>query len=174
MQRELPKSQIETAKQKGIEPWEFIIARDGLAVIVHPSNGVQHLTVDQIGSIYRGETTNWNQVGGADMEITLYGRQSTSGTYEFFLEHVVNWQQIEKHDYSAMMLTMEGNKAIVDAVIADKSGIGYVGIGYATDNVNVIHVAQDETSDYISPLDEAIPAANLTKKVSPMIFLHSN
>ncbi|MDF1532642.1 MAG: substrate-binding domain-containing protein, partial [ANME-2 cluster archaeon] len=121
-------------------------------VIVNPDNQLKNLTLEQIGAIYRGDVTNWNQLGGADLEITLYGRQSTSGTYEFFLEHVVNWQQTRKTDYSPKMRNMEGNKAIADAVNADPSGIGYVGIGYVTDTIHVINVAT--SSEYISPLDE--------------------
>ncbi|MCG7849629.1 MAG: PstS family phosphate ABC transporter substrate-binding protein, partial [ANME-2 cluster archaeon] len=152
--RSITAREIESARKKGIEPWEFIIARDGLAVIVNPDNQLKNLTLDQIGAIYRGEITNWNQIGGADQEITLYGRQSTSGTYEFFLEHVVNWQQTRKNDYSPKMRNMEGNKAIADAVTADSSGIGYVGIGYVTEKIHVINVARDTSSEYISPLDE--------------------
>ena len=152
--RSITTKEIETAREKGIEPWEFIIARDGMAVIVNPDNHLKNLTLDQIGAIYRSDIANWDQIGGADQEITLYGRQSTSGTYEFFLEHVVNWQQAQKKDYSPKMRNMEGNKAIVDAVTADPSGIGYVGIGYVTDKINVINVARDESSEYISPLEE--------------------
>lgn len=152
--RSITTSEIENARINGIDPWEFIIARDGLAVVVNPDNQLRNLTLEQIGAIYRGDVSNWDRVGGADMEITLYGRQSTSGTYEFFLEHVVNWQQARKWDYSPTMRTMEGNRAITDAVAADPSGIGYVGIGYVTDTIRVIHVARDTSSGYSSPLDE--------------------
>jgi phosphate transport system substrate-binding protein len=152
--RSITTTEIDTARKKGIEPWEFIIARDGLAVIVNPDNQLKNLTLEQIGAIYRGDITNWNQIGGADLEITLYGRQSTSGTYEFFLEHVVNWQQTRKNDYSPKMRNMEGNKAIADAVTADPSGIGFVGIGYVTNKIHVIYVARDTSSEYFSPLEE--------------------
>ncbi|MBW6518596.1 MAG: PstS family phosphate ABC transporter substrate-binding protein [ANME-2 cluster archaeon] len=152
--RSITTTEIDTARKKGIEPWEFIIARDGLAVIVNSDNQLKNLTLEQIGAIYRGDITNWNQLGGADLEITLYGRQSTSGTYEFFLEHVVNWQQTRKNDYSPKMRNMEGNKAIADAITADPSGIGYIGIGYVTDKIQVISVARDTSSEYISPLEE--------------------
>lgn len=151
--RPIKAKEIDQAKAKGIEPWEFIIARDGLAVIVNPGNPVTELTMDQVGAIYRGEITDWNQVGGEDGEITLYGRQSTSGTYEFFLEHVVNWEQAEKQDYSPGMLNMEGNKAIADGVTMDPSGIGYIGVGYVTGEIQVVNVAKDDESDYYSPLD---------------------
>jgi phosphate transport system substrate-binding protein len=162
--RSIKAEEIDQAKAKGIDPWEFIIARDGLAVVVNAKNPVTELTMYQTGAIYRGEITNWNQVGGEDGEITLYGRQSTSGTYEFFLEHVVNWEQAEKQDFSPRMLNMEGNKAIVDGVIADRSGIGYVGVGYVTAGIQVINIAKDDESDYYSPLN----ASNIEQGLYPI------
>ncbi|MDF1558499.1 MAG: PstS family phosphate ABC transporter substrate-binding protein [ANME-2 cluster archaeon] len=162
--RPIKTKEIDQAKGKGIEPWEFIIARDGLAVIVNPDNPVTELTMDQVGAIYRAEIINWNQVGGEDGEITLYGRQSTSGTYEFFLKHVVNWEQAEKQDYSPGMLNMEGNKAIADGVKADPSGIGYIGVGYVTGEIRTINVAEDNESGYYSPLD----ASNVEQGLYPI------
>jgi len=152
--RGIKDSEIRLAMDNGILPWEFIIARDMLSVIVHENNPVEELTMEQIGKIFKGEITNWAQVGGPLQVITLYGRQSTSGTYAFFMEHVV------QDDYSPKMRNLEGNQAILDAVTRDKTGIGYVGIGYLVDSngnqvdgINVIKVAQDKNSEYISLLD---------------------
>jgi phosphate transport system substrate-binding protein len=69
---------------------EKIVAYDALAVIVHPSNKVTQLTREQIELIYTGKITNWKEVGGDDMNIVLYSRETSSGTYEFFREHVLN------------------------------------------------------------------------------------
>jgi len=146
--RRIEEGELEKASERGIEIWEFVIARDGLCIIVHPSNPVRNLTLDEVGAIYRGEITNWKEVGGEDMKITLYGRQSTSGTYEFMREHVL------KGDYSPDMLNMEGNKAIVDGVKVDKSGIGYIGIGYLRDGVKPLNIASKKGSAYVSPLDQ--------------------
>lgn len=115
------------ADANGIDVQEFIVARDGLSVIVHPSNEVMSLTVAQLGSIFRGEVINWQDVGGADAPIVLYGRQSTSGTFGFFRDAVM------KADYAQSMRQMEGTEAIVDAVAADENGIGYAGVGYVKD-----------------------------------------
>lgn len=154
--RPIKEKEINLAKDKGIEPWEFRIARDMLSVIVHEDNPVSELSMEQVGDIFKGGITNWNDVGGNDEEITLYGRQSTSGTYVFFMEHVV------QADYSANMRNMEGNQAILDAVIQDNTGIGYVGLGYIVDDsgsqipsIKVLKVAADENSEAISPLNEA-------------------
>jgi phosphate transport system substrate-binding protein len=122
--RRIKDTEIDEAESKGITPHEFIIARDGLSVIVHPDNPVAELSLEQIGALYRGEITNWSDVGGNDLPVVLYGRQNTSGTYEFFREFVL------KADYASTMRNMEGNQAIVDAVTSDVNGIGYVGIGY--------------------------------------------
>ena len=163
--RKIKDSEIQQAKDHGIDPWEFIIARDMLSVIVHKDNPVAELTIGEIGKIYRGEITNWKELGGKDQEITLYGRQSTSGTYTFFMEHVL------EGDYSPKMRNMEGNQAIIDAVKQDKSGMGYAGIGYLIDEngnqvsgIYSIKVAKDKNSEYISPLDkEKLPDYALSR-----------
>ena len=126
-----------------------------LSVIVNENNPVSKLTIDHIGKIYKGEITNWKELGGKDQEITLYGRQSSSGTYSFFMEHVL------RGDYSAKMRSMDGNQAIINAVRQDESAMGYVGIGYLVDEkgnqvsgINILKVAKDKDSEYISPLNK--------------------
>lgn len=152
--RKMEDKELEQAKNKGLEIQEFILARDGLSIIVHPENPIQQLSIDQIAKIYKEEINNWKEVGGRDEKIILYGRQSTSGTYVFFRNFIV------QDDYSPKMRNMEGNQTIVDAVRADKNGIGYVGVGYAKDennqprsDIKIIPVAQDGESGAVSPLN---------------------
>ena len=154
--RSIKEKELKQAEERGIKPWEFIIARDMLSVIVNEDNPILKLTIEQVSRIYKGEITNWKEVGGKDQKITLYGRQSTSGTYVFFMEEIV------KGDYSAKMRNMEGNQAILDAVKQDQTGIGYVGIGYIVDEkgnqvsgIKIIKIAKDEDSVYVSPLEES-------------------
>ncbi|MDP2717710.1 MAG: phosphate ABC transporter substrate-binding protein, partial [Candidatus Micrarchaeota archaeon] len=125
----------------------FVIARDGLAVAVHPDNPVAALSLQQVADIYTGKITNWQDVGGTDAAITLYGRQSTSGTYVYFRDTVL------KDDYSPNMRNMEGTAAIAEAVSTDVSGIGYVGLGYVTGGIQVVSL------DGQSPLDAASVAS---------------
>lgn len=153
--RAIKDSELKTAESSGMRIWEVIVARDMLSVIVNPANPVKQLPMDTIGKIYRGEITNWKEVGGPDIEITLYGRQSTSGTYAFFMEHVL------EGDYSPTMRNLEGNQAILDAVKQDKSGIGYVGIGYIVDSsgkqvsgISILKV-KGKGGEYYSPLDKS-------------------
>ncbi len=152
--RPMSVSEIEQAERRGVEPLAIVFATDGLAIITHESNPVTSLTIDQISKIYRGEITNWRDVDGPDMNITLYGRQSNSGTYIYFREHIV------QADYSRAMRNMNGTAQIVEAIRSDRSGIGYVGIGYIADSegnvisrINVVDVAADDESPAYSPLD---------------------
>jgi phosphate transport system substrate-binding protein len=149
--RKIKPKELKRAKENGVEPVEFVIAIDALAIIVNPRNPVDKLTIEQLGAIYRGEIGNWKEVGGPDMRITLYGRQPVSGTFVFFRERVL------KGDYSPRMRQMAGNAQIVEAVKRDRSGIGYVGLGYVkkAKGVKVISVRERRKGKplrYISPL----------------------
>ena len=151
--RPMKDSEVAKAKANGVNPVGVAFAVDGLSVIVNAKNSVKHLTIDQIGQIYRGEVSNWKQLGGPDSPITLYGRQPNSGTFVFFREQIVNG------DYSNKMNQMNGNAQILEAVKKDAGGIGYVGIGYVVDDegktapgINVLEVAKDSRSKPSSPL----------------------
>lgn len=152
--RQIKQKEISRAKENGVVPYEIAIAIDGLSVIVNSENPINHLTIAQIGKIFRGEITNWKELGGPDLKISLYGRQSNSGTYVFFMEHVLG-----NKDYSPRMKRMNGNAQIVEGIIADKAGIGYVGVGYVYDDkgnirqgLKVLSVAKDEKTEPVTPL----------------------
>jgi phosphate transport system substrate-binding protein len=148
--RAINAKEMESATSIGVSPTRIVVAIDGLSVVVNGGNSATRLTVTQIGKIYRGEITNWSEVGGSNMPINLYGRQSNSGTYGFFREMVL------KGEYSPKMNSMNGNSQIVEAVKADPSGIGYVGVGYVKNatGVNIVDVAFSADADYKSPLDK--------------------
>jgi phosphate transport system substrate-binding protein len=149
--RSISAKEIELASAAGVTPSRVVIAIDGLTVIVNEKNPLKKLTVEQIGAIFRGKITNWSEVGGANMPITLYGRQSNSGTYGFFREMVL------KGEYSPKMRSMNGNAQIVESVKADPTGIGYVGVGYVREanGLTVLDVAFKDGMPYASPLDES-------------------
>jgi phosphate transport system substrate-binding protein len=105
---------------------EVKVARDGITVFLNNDNPVKELTLAQIKDIYQGKITNWNQVGGPNAPIVLYGRENSSGTYEFFKEHVLS-----KEDFANNMQALPGTAAVVNAVKRDKNGIGFGGVGYA-------------------------------------------
>jgi phosphate transport system substrate-binding protein len=147
--RDMKAKEVAQAQDAGIDPKRVVIALDGLSVIVNGNNPVTKLTMDEIGKIYRGEITNWKDVGGDNKPITLYGRQSNSGTFVLFMEMVL------KGDYSPRMRRMNGNSQIVEAVKADATGIGYVGVGYVKNaaGIIVLEVAAFKGAPYASPLN---------------------
>lgn len=138
------------AKDRGINPKRIVIALDGLSIITNFNNPLNKLTIDQVGKIFRGEVVNWKELGGADIPITLYGRQSNSGTYEFLKTEVL------KGDYSSRMRRMNGNAQIVESIKQDLSGIGYVGVGYikAEKDLTVVSIADRSGGEYCSPLNQ--------------------
>jgi phosphate transport system substrate-binding protein len=141
--RPMKEKEYTAAKENGVIATEIAIGIDALSIIVHRDNPLKSLTIAQVGAIFRGEVTNWKEVGGSNMPISLYGRQPNSGTYVFFQEHVMG-----NKDYSPKMKQMNGNAQIIEAVTADKSGISYVGVGYVFDDkgqvlsgINVLDIA---------------------------------
>ncbi len=123
--RDIKPKEVDLARAKGVTPVEIAVGVDGLCVVVNASNPVKALKVEEIGRLFRGEVPNWKALGGADRPVTLYGRQSNSGTYAFFQEHVLG-----NKDYAPTMNHMNGNAQILEAVRSDPSAVGYVGIGY--------------------------------------------
>src|SRR5262245_26808340 len=124
---------------------EVPVALDALAIYVNQQNPIDHLTIEQVRRIFRGEFTNWKEVGGPDATIVLYGRENNSGTYVFFKEHV-----LANADFAAKYQTLPGTAAVTNAVSKDRLGIGYGGIGYATD-VKRIAIAKDASSQPVTP-----------------------
>ena len=106
---------------------ETRVALDAVAVYVHTSNQVAQLSTEQLSGIYRGQITNWKDVGGADLPIVLYSRENSSGTYVYFKEHVLH-----DADFAATAQTLPGTAAVINAVSRDPGGIGYGGIAFAT------------------------------------------
>ena len=118
---------------------EVACAKDGITIYLHPSNKVKELTIEQLGKIFRGEIKNWKEVGGADAQIKLYGRENSSGTYVFFQENVV------MGDYAANCQTLPGTAAVVNAVKKDVNAIGYGGAAYA-EGIEICKVKKDANS----------------------------
>lgn len=110
-------------KQQGLI--EHKIALDAVCVIVNSSNTVEELTLEQVKNIFKGEITNWSEVGGPNLEIVVYTRESTSGTYETFESKVMKPDNITLN-----ALTKTSNGEMAQAISGNRNGIGYVGIGY--------------------------------------------
>ncbi len=137
-------------KAFGKRPTEYKVALDGLSVYVNGENPVKELTIDQLGGIFTGKIKNWKDVGGPDAPITIYSRENSSGSYEFFKEHILKGQ-----DFAASAQTMPGTAAILQAVSKDKGGIGYGGAGYGA-GAKHLSVKKDDTSPAVEPTEENV------------------
>ncbi|MDD2641653.1 MAG: PstS family phosphate ABC transporter substrate-binding protein [Bacteroidales bacterium] len=125
-------------KELGREVMETVIAFDALCVIVHPSNRVTALTRQQLEDIFRGKITRWSQVGGENIPVVVYVRETSSGTYEFFKETVL------KHkNYMAGALSMPATGTVIQSVSQTRGAIGYVGFPYVNDKVKTLKITQN-------------------------------
>ncbi|OPJ55411.1 phosphate ABC transporter substrate-binding protein [Alkalithermobacter paradoxus] len=149
--RKMKDSELEQAKANGFELKEFVPGLDGIAIVVNKDNGVDTLTMEDLKAIFTGEKTNWKDFGGKDAPITLYSRESNSGTYAFFKEFVLN-----DEEYAQSSNLMPSTQAIVEAVKQDANGIGYIGLGYLNDEVKAIKVSKDSNSEAFLPSLETI------------------
>jgi len=133
--RKMKAEEVEKAKAKGVEPVEVVIARDGIALVVHPSNLVSDLTLRQVKDIYLGRITNWKEVGGPDAKIVPVTRDSASGTFEVFEELVM-----DKEPIVPGAVTQNSNGTVRMAVAESEGAIGYVGLGYVDDTVKALAI----------------------------------
>jgi phosphate transport system substrate-binding protein len=144
--RAMKDAEKESLKTKrNLEAVETPVALDALSVYINKDNPIKTLTMEQIGKIYLGEITDWKDVGGTPGNIVLYGRENSSGTYDYFKEHVLAGK-----DFPSKYQALPGTGAVVDAVAKDKGGVGYGGIGYATD-IKTIGIAKDSKGSAIEP-----------------------
>lgn len=145
--RDMQQKEKDEAKGKGINPVEKVIAYDGLAVIVHPENPISELTMEQIKKIFTGVVKNWKELGGPDQPITSLSRESNSGTYVFFQEHVLN-----KENFAPSVKLMPASSQIAQSISQDKWSVGYLGLGYTKEgNVKVLNVKKDANSPAVTP-----------------------
>jgi phosphate transport system substrate-binding protein len=162
--REMKEDEKQKARQaRGADIVEQAVALDALGVFVNSENRIQQLTIPQVRDIFVGKTTNWKQVGGPDAPIVLYGRESSSGTYDYFREHV-----LEKGDFAPRVQTLQGTAAIINAVGNDRNGIGYGGIAYAK-NVRALPIAK-EGGPFIAPSEATV--ADGSYPLSRKLFLY--
>jgi len=154
--REWKQKEIDQAWEKGVSPRFFVVAVDGLSIIVNEKNALEKLTMAQVGALYRGEIKNWKVLGGPDRAVSLYGRQSNSGTYTFMQEHVLG-----NKNYSTDMKEMNGNAQIIESVLQDEGAVGYVGVGYLFDKdgkirpgLKLLNISKEPNGQAYSPLDK--------------------
>lgn len=129
---------------------QIYAAKDGLSIYTNESNRVRDISIEQLRKVYKGEVTNWKELGGIDSPIVLYGRETSSGTYVFIRDRVLLGA-----DYSPKMLSLSGTAAIVNAVSKDKDAIGYGGAAYAK-GIRSLPVKRSNDSKAYLPTEENI------------------
>jgi phosphate transport system substrate-binding protein len=157
MSREMKSTEIDAFEKKyGYKPTEIRVAVDSLAVFVHKDNPIKGLTMKQVDSIFSStfkaggrDITKWGELGlpgaWANKAISLYGRNSASGTYGYFKEHA-----LAKGDFKATVKEQPGSSSVVQGIGSDLAGIGYSGIGYKTSEVRVLPLA-NEGGQFVEP-----------------------
>ena len=135
-------TEISAASAKGVKLQPTTVAYDGIAVIVNAANPIKGLTKKQVQQIFTGEVADWSAAGGSAGKISVYTRNTSSGTYSEFRELAMN-----KRDYAPSSQKMAGNEQIASEVANNPNGIGYVGLAYAKANgVKIV------------PIDNALPS----------------
>jgi len=150
--RAMKPEELERAQANGVEPVEHVVAADAIAVVVHPSNPVAGLTIDQLSQIFTGQVTNWQEVGGEDRPIVLLSRESNSGTYIYFLEEVVRKGEKDNQAlFSPETLLMPSSEGISAEIRQNPNAIGYDGLGYVTGDQKTVAVAAWPGAPYVLP-----------------------
>jgi len=118
-------TEVSSATAKGLDLKATIVAWDGIAIVINANNPVKGLTKKQVEQIFTGDITDWSSVGGKPGKISIYTRNTASGTYADFKELAMS-----KRDYASSAQKMAGNEQIVSEVGKNANGIGYVGLAY--------------------------------------------
>ena len=165
--RKIRVKEIESCvKAFGKRPTEYKVALDGLSVYVNDANPVQNLSLEQLEGLFTGRIKNWNQIGGNDAPITIYSRENSSGTYEFFKEHV-----LKGRDFAATAQTLQGTAQVIQNVAKEKNGIGYGGGAYGS-GVKHLKIKKDANSPAIEPTEESV--VNGTYPIWRYLFIYVN
>ena len=150
--RAIKPEEMAEAEAQGLNPIEFVVARDAIAVVVHPDNPVQELTFQQLSDVYSGKINNWKEVGGEDRPIVRLSREINSGTHVYFLETVIRQGQTEnKVFFSTDTLLLPSSEGIISEVRQNPNAIGYDGLGYVPDDLKLIAVSKEPGGPFILP-----------------------
>jgi phosphate transport system substrate-binding protein len=161
MSREMKSTEIDAFEKKyGYKPTEIRVAVDSLAVFTHKDNPIAGLTMKQVDSIFSStfkaggkDIVKWGDLGltgeWGNKALSLYGRNSASGTYGYFKEH-----GLAKGDFKATVKEQPGSSSVVQGVGSDLAGIGYAGIGYKTSEVRALPLAVGEGGKFVEPTYE--------------------
>ena len=133
--RFIKQKEVDLAVKKGVYPVPFAVAYDCIVPVVHPSNSIVNITMEQLKEIYMGKVKNWKEIGGPDQPVVVISRDTSSGTYEVWHEKVMKKERV----YPGALL-QASNGAVCQAVAKNKNAIGYIGLGYVNKDVKALMV----------------------------------
>jgi phosphate transport system substrate-binding protein len=141
--REMKAKEVAIAQSRGVHPKEIVVAYDGVAVIVHRDNPVDHLTLEELCRIFTGAARNWNDLGGKDLPIVTLSREVSSGTHTYFKEEVIRLGKKDSlAEFSPETLLLSSSQAIVEEVVSNEAAIGYLGMGYVSDRTKALRLGR--------------------------------
>lgn len=159
--RPMKSKELKSARSKGINPVETVIARDGIAIIVHPSNPLERISLQGLKALYTGEISRWSDVGGKPKPIVTVSRDVASGTFETFKKLVLKGGKTRG---DALMLA--SNNAVATTIAQTPGSIGYVGLGYLSPEVKALQV------DGVSPSPQTVSSGEY--KLARPLFMYTN
>jgi phosphate transport system substrate-binding protein len=146
--------------QAAAEVFETRIFNDALAIVVHPSNAVRALTLEEVAKIFAGDIRNWSEVGGHDESITLYTRNEESGSFAYIEDEVIRAVLGDSAEYDPDINKQASSPAGLTAVAGDPDGIFYAGLGNLADippgKVRVVPVAAEPGTEPVLPSEESV------------------
>ena len=171
--RQISADEKKQAEAKGINPVEFVIARDAIAVMVNPENPVSRLTLQQISDIYSGKIRNWKEIGGDDRPIVRLSRETNSGTHVYFLQNVIRLGDSNNKTFFSMdTLLLPSSEGIVNELRSNPNAIGYDGLGYVPKDLKLIGIATQAGKPYVLP-----SVATVNDKTYPVardLYMYTN
>jgi len=159
--RAMKDTEYDKAAAKNKDPKAFVVAMDGIVIVVNNSNGISELSRKQVKDIYTGAVSDWSAVGGQAGKIVVVSRDSSSGTFEAFGELVLKGAKVRPD-----ALMQASNQAIASIVAKTPGAIGYVGLGYITDSVKALKI------DGIVPGKDTVLSGKYP--VSRPLFMYTN
>jgi phosphate transport system substrate-binding protein len=169
--REMKPKEIEMALKRGVNPKEFTVAYDGVAVIVNKNNPIDKLTLEDLHQIFTGQATNWKEFGGKDLGIVTLSREVSSGTHMYFKEEVIQLgQKDSQEEFSKETLLLTSSQAIVEEVAGNEAAIGYLGMGYLSDRTKALQISKGK-GFYLPDVE------NVLKKLYPLsrgLYVYTN
>lgn len=171
--RKIKDEEIASAKKENVNPMEFVVARDAIAVIVNPNNPIDQLTLQEISDIYSGKINNWSDLGGEDRPIVRLSRETNSGTHTYFLETVLRLgQKDNKTLFSMDTLLLPSSEGITAEVSDNPNAIGYDGLGYVVPEVKVLAVAKTADDPYVMPSADTVNSG--TYPIARDLYMYTN